>query len=152
MNNFTNDENYDIDNDFPGMDNAPLEDDLVIDMVDMPAIPEGPCRFTIKGFHRENNCPTAFGIRDKIAISFLVNYTVSNELKEELLTRKYNLSRKPTAKLVAVLKALTGGNLGASLDLKKLTGIHGTAEIVYIAMEDGGTIADIQNLTPDEIQ
>lgn len=120
-----------------------MKQDTVLNFgAQLPTIPEGMWPFRITQAEVERNCRTAYGIRDRVALT----YEFQIEGEEHLLRQRYLASNVPKSRLYEMVLALLGTPMGGSFDVVSLVGISGKAVITHNASESGDVYANINEI------
>lgn len=107
-----------------------------------PQIPEGTWPFRITQAEVERNCPTAYGIRDRVRLT----YSVRVEGEDNPLRQRYLASNAPKSKFYELVLALLGSQMGRAFDVSSLEGISGLAVITHNTSESGDVYANISEI------
>lgn len=108
----------------------------------LPKIPEGTWPFRIAQAVVERNCQTAYGIRDRVALT----YAVQVEGEEHNLRQRYLASNAPNSRFYELVLALHGTPMGRAFDVSSFEGISGRAVITHNASESGDIYANISEI------
>ena len=105
-------------------------------------IPEGTWPFRITQAEVERNCPTAYGIRDRVALT----YVMQAEGEEHPLRQRYLASNAQTSRFYQLVLKLLGTPIGRAFDVSSLEGISGRAVITHNASESGDVYANVTEI------
>lgn len=107
-----------------------------------PKIPEGSWPFRITQAVVERNCPTAYGIRDRV----LLTYTFQIDGEEHQLGQRYLASNAPNSRFYELVLALLGSPIGKAFDVASFEGVSGRAVITHNESESGDIYANISEI------
>ena len=105
-------------------------------------IPEGTWPFRITQAEVERNCPTVYGIRDRVRLT----YSVHVEGEDHPLRQRYLASNAPNSRFYQLVLKLLGTPMGRAFDVSSLEGISGRAVIDHNASESGDVYANISDI------
>ena len=107
-----------------------------------PEIPEGRWPFRISQAVVERNCQTAYGIRDRVNLT----YAIHIDGAEYQLRQRYLASNAPNSRFCELVLALLGSPIGRSFDVTSLEGISGWAVITHNISDAGDVYANISTI------
>lgn len=120
-----------------------MKQDTVLNFgAQLPTIPEGMWPFRITQAVVERNCQTAYGIRDRVVLT----YAFQVEEEEHPLRQRYLASNAPKSRLYELVLALLGAPMGGYFDVSSFEGISGRAVITHNESESGDIYANISEI------
>ncbi|MBW6411337.1 hypothetical protein [Clostridium weizhouense] len=118
--------------------------DLLVEITTRKAkIPEGEIKFLIKHISLERCVESRYGIANQVTVHYHLHKEINGEIKEFSLKQKYYVSNYPKSRFGKLYKALTGKETSNHINLRKLYGISGTAEITYYTADNDDVFENV---------
>ena len=124
------------------------DDELDIEVPEYHLIPVGPCKFVISRVRILRDVETPFGVKNRIQLTFNIKKAdETGEIREWPIRRSFNVSANENSSLMKFHDQIRCPRPTKILHCRDYLGITGDAEIKYATLENGNTIAVIENFS-----
>lgn len=118
------------------------QDDLTLDFRHMPSVDAGEYRFSDSSVALQRNHPTRFGIRNQVALTFLLELPAGTLPLEQ----KYIASNSKDAQFNRIVTQMLGQPVGKTFDCRALVGRTGKLRVIHNTTAEGDTFANVEQV------
>lgn len=119
-------------------------DDLTFSLLRQPKVEKGIYPYKIKSITKEDKVPTAFGVKDKVVITYSIDYKGS----VVDVVDKLNVSKGSESRLMKFITQLCKAYSVNKINLMELIGTEGNVEIENVSDEAGNVFERVVNVMP----